>query len=230
MVPVTGEETWLHVLRDTLEWHPPIRRTVVIAPHPDDETLGAAGLIAYQRRRGVPVVVIAVTNGEAAYADNRGLANRRRAEQEAALAELDVHPHDTIHLNFPDSAVTQHEDELTGLLRLLVEPDDIVVAPWCLDPHPDHEACGRAAGFAAERRNATLVSYFFWTWHHNQEDSLAALSLCQLNLDDECRSLKAKALAHHKSQLEHDSGSPVLPSILLAPAQRPFETFICHED
>src|SRR5437899_999403 len=43
---------------------PPAARVLVFAPHPDDETIGAGGLIFHLTRRSVPVRVVFVTNGD----------------------------------------------------------------------------------------------------------------------------------------------------------------------
>lgn len=48
------------------------QRLVVVAPHPDDEVLGCGGLIAAARAAGVPVLIIALTDGEQAYPDEPG--------------------------------------------------------------------------------------------------------------------------------------------------------------
>jgi LmbE family N-acetylglucosaminyl deacetylase len=170
-MPVIAEETWRISLRNTPPWQPPIKSTVVLAPHLDDETLGAGGPVASQRRRGLPVLVVAITEGEAAYPASPGLGDIRRAEQHLALAELGVKSCDTVRLRLPDGAVTGCEEELVGLLRQLVGPNTLLVAPWCFDPHPDHEASGRAAQRVACRAGATLVSYLFWLgiaarWNH----------------------------------------------------------------
>jgi hypothetical protein len=63
-MPVIAEETWRISLRNTPPWQPPIKSTVVLAPHLDDETLGAGGPVASQRRRGLPVLVVAITEGK----------------------------------------------------------------------------------------------------------------------------------------------------------------------
>ena len=39
-------------------------RLLVIAPHPDDETVGAGGAIATARRRGWTVTIVYVTSGD----------------------------------------------------------------------------------------------------------------------------------------------------------------------
>ena len=85
IIPAADEQTWSALLGGLPAWEPPSERMLVVAPHPDDETLGAGGLIAYQRSRGVEVTVAAVTDGERAYADSRGLGETRVLEQAEAL-------------------------------------------------------------------------------------------------------------------------------------------------
>ena len=106
--------------------------------------------------------------------------------------------------------------------------DTLLIAPWCSDHHPDHEASGRAAREVADHAGATLVSYFFWTWHYERVETLAGLPLHRFELDPYLVSARAAALLHHQSQLVHKGGSPILPESLLSPARRLFETFIVY--
>ena len=68
-------------------------RTVVLAPHPDDESLGCGGLLARLAAHGVPARVVVVTDGaqshpgSAAYPPER-LRALREAEARAAVAAL----------------------------------------------------------------------------------------------------------------------------------------------
>jgi len=225
---LSTEYEWLSALKEIPRWLPPLWPTVVVAPHPDDETLGAGGLIATQRRQGVPVTIIAVTDGEAAYLDAVGLAETRRAEQEAAVRDLGVQASDIVRLGLPDSKVAKFEEKLTEDVRPFVRPGTLLVAPWAGDPHPDHEACGRVAEKLAKDNDVTLASYLFWTWHRKPIESITSLSMCRFELDDQLRAARSNALSRHRSQLEWKTGSPVLPDYLLDPARRPFETFILH--
>jgi LmbE family N-acetylglucosaminyl deacetylase len=209
-------------------WLPPLWPAVVIAPHPDDETLGAGGLIAAQRRRGIPVKIIAVTDGEAAYADALGLGEIRRGEQQAAANELGVEASDIVRLGLPDSNVAAFEQKLTDCVRPFVRPGTLLVAPWSGDPHPDHETCGRVAERLVTGSGCILIFYLFWTWHRKPVESVAALPKRRFELDDQLQGARTKALSQHRSQLEWKTGSPILPSSLLDPARRPFETFILH--
>jgi LmbE family N-acetylglucosaminyl deacetylase len=233
LIPLIPECEWLVALKEIPRWLPPSQPTVVITPHPDDETLGAGGLIATQRRRDIPVKIIAVTNGEAAYADAAGLGDIRRLEQDSAVAELGVDPFGVgavgiVRLNLPDSNVSAFEEQLTDCLRPFVQPGTLVVAPWSGDPHPDHEACGRVAEKLTASPDVTLISYLFWAWHRNPVESLTILPLCRLELDDQIQGARTRALSRHRSQLEWKTDSPVLPDHLLEPARRAFETFILH--
>jgi LmbE family N-acetylglucosaminyl deacetylase len=79
--PETAESTWIELLSDMPAWQPERRPTVVVSPHPDDETPGAGGLIATQVSRHVRVKLLGVTDGEAAYPGSPDLgATRRHAE------------------------------------------------------------------------------------------------------------------------------------------------------
>lgn len=225
IVPLVHEAEWLDALKNLQPWIPPRKPILLIAPHPDDESLAAGGFIAAQRARGLEITVVAVTDGENAYPQNSGLAKRRRTEQAKALARLGVEPECIVRLQLPDSDVESHESELVDRLLELVSVDTHVIAPWRFDFHPDHQACGRAAEKASHEANATLSSYFFWTWHRGTTDVLDGLELRRFPLDTELLAAKSDAVQCHRSQLMRKGGEPILPELLLAPARRPFEVF-----
>ena len=81
IVPIVEEREWINSLGALASWQPPAASLLVIAPHPDDETLAVGGLIAAQRAKGLEVVVVAVTDGENAYPDSPGLGDLRSCEQ-----------------------------------------------------------------------------------------------------------------------------------------------------
>ena len=229
IVPIVSESAWIPRLADLPTWEPASKHTIVIAPHPDDETLGAGGLISLLRSRGVEVTVVAVTDGENSYPNMQGLAAIRELEQGNALARLGVGSSHILRLRLPDSRVSDYEAELLNGLLSVVHTESQLIAPWKHDFHPDHEACGRAAEMAAAQRRASISSYFFWTWHRGDPGSLAGLPLLSLPLDAAERRAKLEALSFHRSQLQHESGNPILPEDLLEPARRSFEVFLPHE-
>lgn len=87
---LVSEVEWIEVLNTLPVWCPPELPVLVVAPHPDDEALGAGGLIKTQRLHGLDVSIAAITNGERAYANAGGLAATRRVEEAEAAARLGV--------------------------------------------------------------------------------------------------------------------------------------------
>jgi LmbE family N-acetylglucosaminyl deacetylase len=213
-------------LEEIPSWQPLVKHVLVVAPHPDDETLGAGGFIATLRLRGIEVTVVAITDGENAYPEMPQLGQIREREQVEALNRLGVDQNHIFRFRLPDSGLTECEQLLTECLLSVVSDGMHLLAPWCRDFHPDHEACGRAAKVVAERKKVPLTSYFFWTWHRGTTELLDGMKLVSFRLGG--RELRAKrdALACHRSQLEHPSGLPILPEYLLEPTRRPFEVFL----
>ncbi len=226
-LPQTPDYAWRAYADPLPERLPANAPALVIAPHPDDETLAAAGLILNLRARGIPVTVAAVTDGEAAYPDMPGLPALREREQTEALACLGVERASIHRLRLPDSGVGMHEDRLLALLLPLVPEGGQIIAPWPHDFHPDHEACGRVAAEAARQTGALITFWLFWTWHHGKPALLSGKNAVRLPLTPQQQSQKQAALAKHDSQLENpNGGDPILPPALLAPAQRPYEVFL----
>lgn len=144
---------------------------VIVAPHPDDETLGLGGAAALLRSRGVDVEVVSVSDGGGAHPgcspfDRRRLELTRRAELRRATSILDVG--EPISLGLPDGELADHEQLLTEVLTGILEsrtPNIWCAATWRGDGHPDHEAVGRAAAAAAQSSGSVLLEYPVWMWH-----------------------------------------------------------------
>jgi LmbE family N-acetylglucosaminyl deacetylase len=225
IVPLLSETEWEGRLNNLPAWEPNRSPTVVVVPHPDDETLAAGGLIAALRAMAVDVTVVAVTDGEHAYADNDGLAEVREKEQTQALARLGVAEEKIVRLRLTDSGVAAQEEELIAQLGTLITSGMQVVAPWAGDFHPDHEACARAAAWVARDVGATLISYFFWTWHRGTLATVDGLELRRFPLSMELLTAKREALQCHASQLSHEPEPAILPDNLLWPARMSYEVF-----
>ncbi len=210
---------WSRLRRSAPTWVPPPRRTVVVAPHPDDEVLGAGGIIAIQSAAAVRIDVLAVTNGEAAYpdVDPATLAELRRKEQGAALATLAESVPSVQRLGLDDGRVRNHEDDLYELLGKIVLPDDLLVAPWKNDHHCDHEAVGRAAARVADEIGCSLAASLFWAWQHTDPTDEAERTIRRLDLDGDILSRRAMAMACHRTQVSDLVAPSILSTIDLEP-------------
>lgn len=134
-----------HFVRGTL---------LVIAPHPDDETIGVGGLIAAHRERGAAVHVIVMTDGSLGVPGekaSRDYCARREAETLAASKALGGF--ELRFLGFPDGGLASASgvDEALISLFQLIRPATIAF-PSPLEVHPDH----RAASLATLRVTSTL--------------------------------------------------------------------------
>jgi LmbE family N-acetylglucosaminyl deacetylase len=204
--PGTPESQWqacpkLRRLRPGTAPTPPSGRCLVVAPHPDDEILGAGGTSALLASAGVEIVLIAVTDGENSHPHRRvELRQRRPLESAAAAGRLGIFPLRTVRLGHPDGSVA--EGRLMGQLAELLHAGDVVLAPWCHDGHPDHDRAGRAARGAADRCRALLLSYLVWTWHWASPDTdLPWNEAVRVELGPELTARKRSAIRCFTSQI-----------------------------
>lgn len=211
---------WAEAMARARRWTPsPELSAVVVAPHPDDESLMFGGLLAALADRGAAVHLIAVTDGEAAYpgADGVALATRRRAEQSAALHELGLTRLTVERLGVPDGRVADAEADVARAVAAACRSEvGLVAAPWEHDHHADHEACGRAARRALDdHRSLVLVSGLFWSLRRSPAP--AGLQLAAIELTPGQRARKHAAIRHHRSQIdttEVDTGGPDVHPVL----------------
>ena len=140
--PGTPEEKWLQLLEAARPWAPRPGPLVVVAPHPDDEVLGAGGLIQSWVALGEAVTVISITDGEASHPDRHGLDLIRRKELRDALRVLTASHVKIERLGIPDGKVRDHANRLRLLLEEFATADTTLIAPYEHDGHPDHNVSG----------------------------------------------------------------------------------------
>lgn len=141
----------------------------ILAPHPDDETLGCGGLIAGARSLGRRVEVIVITDGSASHPGSRTypparLAALRREELSRAAEALGLSSDRLTHLDLPDAAPpegvarTRALDEIETVLR--ASEAQTLCVTWRNDPHCDHQAAAAMADTLAARLPHLRV------WHY----------------------------------------------------------------
>lgn len=211
-------------------------RVLVVAPHPDDESIGCGGLIAVLRRLGVTVHVVFVTDGAGSHPSSRDYPSARLAalRRQEALAALDVLAVDGEAVTFlglqdrfvPVEGAPGYAEAVGGARACLdrLRPTTLVI-PDPADSHGDHRAVARiwraAALGAAEPPR--LLDYLVWAGAEMSTDPRLRLDIGPV------RDLKRRAVAAHRSQhglvIQDDPGGFVLPAALLAQANRPYEIY-----
>jgi LmbE family N-acetylglucosaminyl deacetylase len=199
---------------------------IVVAPHPDDETLGLGTLIAQLAASGIPVQVISVSDGGAAHpgdspSDRLRMETTRRYEMRRATGFLRTPP--PTSLGLPDGKLTDHEDKLTGMLTEILEgaaPATWCAATWRGDGHPDHEAVGRAAAQACARTSAVLLEYPVWMWHWAlpADPAVPWHQAYSVPAPGWATEHKRRAARFYRSQFElsGSQSTPILPSFVLS--------------
>lgn len=210
---------------------------LVLAAHPDDETLGAGGLMASAHTRGARITVVVATAGEASHPRSPThtpdeLAGRRRGEVIDAVKQLA--PDAPVHLlGLPDGRLRDVTEELQDQVKSFTQGVTHIVAPWEGDRHPDHAACARAGASLARRVGAHCWQYPIWAWHWADPESVDALpwaSTHRLALSDEQQLAKRAAIGAHVSQhsplSDLDGDEAIIGRDMLSHFARPFETFV----
>jgi LmbE family N-acetylglucosaminyl deacetylase len=211
------------------------RGLIVIAPHPDDETLGCGGLLAWASQSDLLRHVVFLTDGERSHPETtHDLAAIRRLEATVAAAHLGLTRAHLSFLGLPDGGLLTLIDEerrcATQWLRCLaVERSPCLIAVTAAtDAHCDHQAAyALIAEAAGGVPGVQIMSYPVWSWLSPDEPQ----SVCGVRVDiTEQRQRKASAIEAYTSQLGRlalDAEGFKLPKELLRHVQSDTEVFLC---
>jgi LmbE family N-acetylglucosaminyl deacetylase len=189
------------------------RPFVVLSPHPDDETLGAGGLIAGARSRGEVVDIIVVTDGSGSHPRSeqyprQRLVDLRYAEVHKAGLALGLQPDRIKFLGLPDTLAPksglQFDTAVEETLEVVQRSGaGTLFVTWESDPHCDHQASAEIA--KAVRRMSPglkLWAYPIWGWHieagaetHQPPPAAFRIDISQFH------QRKRQAIAAHTSQM-----------------------------
>jgi LmbE family N-acetylglucosaminyl deacetylase len=222
----TDESAWQRALTGAPDWIPPDGPLLIVSPHPDDEVLGAGGLIHAWRILGRRVTVVSVTDGEAAYPQYRRLGQVRREELKEALQVLCDDPVLIVRLGIPDGRVADFGSKLRSAVFSLLDLGTTVLVPYEQDGHPDHDAAGRVCTELARVHGFTLARYLIWAWRHPDPQAMSHARWGKFNLSESAQAAKATALQCFSSQLFPYRRPPVVPNHAMAYFSRPYEAFL----
>ncbi|WP_235535082.1 PIG-L deacetylase family protein [Sphingomonas sp. Leaf339] len=147
-------------------------RWLVLAPHADDETLGAGALIKETAGAGLLAGVVYLTDGAGSHdAGGSWLAWVRRREAALAVRRLAARAGAPVFLGWPDAhphalnsaAWRASVRSLATLIR--ARRVDAIAVTGAQEPHCDHTAFHVLAGAAvrAARRPVAVFGYRVWT-------------------------------------------------------------------
>ena len=153
---------------------PDLRPVVILAPHPDDESLGCGGLLAALAKSSRPVKIVLMSDGAGSHPGSsryppQRLKEIRALEMAEALSRLGLPPGILHRLDSPDGAVPHEGSELEAAVNAVLKLSvgaGTMIASLGLDPHCDHVATWKIARLAAQRLGIRLLGYPIWSWRH----------------------------------------------------------------
>ena len=219
--------------------------TLVVAPHPDDESLGCGGAIALLRHMGCSVRVLTISDGTLSHPRSQrypapALAALREQEALCALAILGVEKEAVTFLRLQDGSVPDKSKpgflEAYSLARayLTTFTPATIFLPWRRDPHPDHRASWEILHTAILdlRLSSRLVEYPIWDWDPAQRGDAGAIgevTAWRLNISTVLPQKQA-AIAAYRSQttnlIDDDPEGFRLTKEMLAHFNHPWELYL----
>lgn len=185
---------------------------VVLAPHPDDESLGCGGAIAQACAAGRSVTIVFLTDGRRSHAGSVAYPPDRLAElraREAAAAVRILTGTDAARwMGFADCEAPATPLHIGCAAKTLMAIAKGAAATalwttWAGDPHCDHVSAARIARVVAAACPG-LAWFSYPIWGRFQGHGAAALpapaDVLRLDTTGE-RDRKAAAVAAHRSQM-----------------------------
>jgi LmbE family N-acetylglucosaminyl deacetylase len=215
-------------------------RIMVVAAHPDDETIATGGLLQQAVDAGAAVRIVFITSGEnnpwaqrifeyrwhIGEKDRVRFGQLRQLEAIAALRTLGIAPDDTIFLGFPDQGITQllikNDPKIVECLTDEIRrwQPTLLVGPSSLDLHPDHSAVAVLIALVLDRLKHSSQPKRVEYLVHTRGKKHQALEYVSLPLTDRQQEIKRQAILCHVSQVKLQRRK------LLAKAQS-HEEFLC---
>lgn len=217
---------------------------LVVAPHPDDETLGCGGAIALLRSQGYTVQILVMSDGTKSHPNSLkfpapALKALRETETRCAMARFDVPDSNITFLELLDSAVPtpthSHFSEIVNRCSeyLAKIHPKMVFVPWRFDPHRDHRATWQLiqASLAQMSFHPRVIEYPIWDWDTEQRSMINQNAVKSWRLDiSEVLERKQQAIAAYRSQttnlIDDDPTGFILTPEMLANFNYPWEIYL----
>jgi len=194
-------------------------RLLVLAVHPDDETLGCGGLIQQALDAGATVHVAFITNGDnnpwpqryvetqwkISPQDRKRWGQRRQVEALEALAVLGVKKTNALFLGLPDQGMTglldTGADEVIQMLANTINSlnPTLVLGPALDDTHRDHNATAVLVDMALARLPREARPRLLTYLTHGEKVFMTGIHVVSLSKTQQ--ETKRRAILCHQTQM-----------------------------
>ena len=173
-------------------------KVLILAPHPDDESIGCGGALCLHAGRGDRSAAVYLTSGELGLKHLPPSQAWLAREKEAAKAAEVLGIGERFFLRLPDWCVGDNVAKAAMILSPLLKRlrPDLIYLPHPREWHPDHKAAlpvVRAALKGVRSSRPVLRGYEVWTplLEHDHVENISSVMR-----------LKLRALRFHRSQLK----------------------------
>jgi LmbE family N-acetylglucosaminyl deacetylase len=185
---------------------------LVVAPHPDDETLGCGGAIALLNSLNCDVYVLVVSDGTRSHPHSlkypaSKLQKLRESETLTALNLLGLDAKNVTFLGLQDGSVlTEYRSAINSCCSYLTQINpQIIFLPWRYDPHRDHRGSWELVNTALSSLslNPKIIEYPIWDWDEQQRGNVIEsekIRCWRLNISTVVE-MKQQAISAYRSQI-----------------------------
>jgi LmbE family N-acetylglucosaminyl deacetylase len=143
-----------------------VASVLVVAPHPDDESIGCGGSLALHREQGDRITALFLTSGELGLKQftPEEAWRIREAETQAAAQVLGIRQ--LRFLRAPDWFLADHIDSLLPDVRRMFDElaPNYVYVPHSNEWHPDHKAAATIVSSVVAEKGITAEIRSFEVW------------------------------------------------------------------
>ena len=174
-------------------------KVLVITPHPDDAEASCGGYIANATSAGDTVIILTMTGGE------YGIGGKAPAEAAAIRKNEAINGAAILHAKVEffgaSDAFLFVDTTSSARLATVIEKihPSIVLAPWPLDVHNDHQATGMLAWRVFQDRRFSFRLFFYETLNEPHTTSFAFRPTVYVDITN-VSDTKKKAVMAHVSQ------------------------------
>lgn len=139
-----------------------IKSVLVIAPHPDDETLGCGGTILRLHQEGAKTTVVLMTDGSSG---RKGRETSHIRANEFAKATEIIGFDEILTLSYPDGELLEHCSLAKVRMKKIIDETspDLIFTPYFLDLNKDHISTNLIIKDAIADDDTYIAMYEIWT-------------------------------------------------------------------
>lgn len=143
---------------------------LLLAPHPDDEALGAGGTLAKYAAAGERVIVVIFSSGQGSHPLHKEHVITRTRKEEALAAHKILNVQETVFLMLEDTNLKEEvaDEKISKMLLDLIknEKPSKIFMPALDDLLPDHRAVSHLMLQLHSDESMACPIYTYGVWNH----------------------------------------------------------------